>query len=84
MAFLRVKKVKDIDYLYLVQSKWDPYRKTSTQHTIKYLGKASDVTIESIPQEYKNNSRILSTLNSKTKNNSKTILLSEDLKKQVL
>jgi MerR family transcriptional regulator, light-induced transcriptional regulator len=84
MAFLRVKKVKDIDYLYLVQSKWDPYRKTSTQNTIKYLGKASDVTIENIPQEYKNNSRILSTLNSKTKKNSKTTLLNEDLKKQVL
>jgi methanogenic corrinoid protein MtbC1 len=84
MAFIRVKKVKNIDYLYLVQSKWDPYRKISTQHTIKYLGKASDVTIESIPEEYKNNPRILSALNIKTKKNSKTTLLIEDVKKQVL
>jgi MerR family transcriptional regulator, light-induced transcriptional regulator len=83
MAFIRVKKVKNIDYLYLVQSKWDPYRKTSTQHTIKYLGKASNVTIESIPQEYKNNPRILSIFNSRTKKNTKKISIIEDLKKQV-
>ncbi|MDQ6723167.1 MAG: cobalamin-dependent protein [Thermoproteota archaeon] len=83
MAFIRVKTIKKIDYLYLVQSKWDSLRKTSTQQTIKYLGKASDVTIESIPQVYRNNPRILSTLRSKTKNHSKKNLIIEELKKQV-
>lgn len=84
MAFIRIKTIKNIDYLYLVQSKWDSYRKTSTQETIKYLGKASDVTIENIPQEYKSNPRILSKIRSKTKNHPKKIPIIEELKKQVI
>ncbi len=83
MAFIRIKTIKNIDYLYLVQSKWDSHRKTSTQETIKYLGKASDVTIESIPQEYKSNPRILSKIRSKTKKSSKKIPIIEEIKKQV-
>jgi MerR family transcriptional regulator, light-induced transcriptional regulator len=55
MAFIRVKKVKGFDYYYLVKSQWDSKRKISMQHTIKYLGKAADVTIDNIPPEYKNN-----------------------------
>lgn len=84
MAFIRIKTIKNTDYLYLVQSKWDSYRKTSTQETIKYLGKASDVTIENIPQEYKSNPRILSKIRSKTKNHPKKIPIIEELKKQVI
>ena len=84
MAYIRIKTIKNIDYLYLVKSKWDPFRKTSTQQTIKYLGKASDITLESIPQEYRNNPRILSTIRSKTKNHSKKILATEEVKEQVL
>ena len=60
MVFIRVKRVKGFDYYYLVKSQWDSKKKISTQHTIKYLGKAADVTIDSIPLEYKNNPRILS------------------------
>jgi MerR family transcriptional regulator, light-induced transcriptional regulator len=84
MAYIRIKTIKNIDYLYLVKSKWDPFRKTSTQQTIKYLGKASDITLESIPQEYRNNPRILSAVRSKTKNHSKKILATEEVKEQVL
>ncbi len=73
MAFIRVKKVKDINYLYLVQSKWNPHKKTSTQITLKYLGKAANVTVEDIPLEYKNNPQILSMLNLKTSTNLKKV-----------
>jgi MerR family transcriptional regulator, light-induced transcriptional regulator len=84
MAYIRIKTVKNIDYLYLVKSKWDPLLKTSTQQTIKYLGKASNITLESIPHEYRENPRILSTIRSKTKNHSKKILATEELKEQVI
>jgi methanogenic corrinoid protein MtbC1 len=83
-AYIRSKKVKGTDYLYLVQSKWDPLQKTSTQKTIKYLGKASDVTIESIPYEYRDNPRVLSTIRSKTGKQPKKTAAIEGLKKQVL
>ncbi len=82
-AYIRLKKVKGTDYLYLVQSKWDPLLKTSAQKTIKYLGKASDVTVESIPQEYRDNPRILSAIRSKTGNQSKKTSAVGGLKKQV-
>lgn len=76
MVFIRVKKVKGFDYYYLVKSQWDSKRKISTQHTIKYLGKASDVNLESIPTEYQNDPKILSLLSSVTKtqeNNSRIV-----------
>lgn len=59
MVYIRNKKVKGIDYAYLVQSVWDPERNISRQHTIKYLGKASEVTIEDIPEEYRDDTKIL-------------------------
>ena len=59
MVYIRSKKVKGIDYAYLVQSVWDPKRNISRQSTIKYLGKASEVTIEDIPEEYRNDTKIL-------------------------
>ena len=59
MVYIRNKKVKGIDYAYLVQSVWDPKRNMSRQSTIKYLGKASEVTIEDIPEEYRDDTKIL-------------------------
>ena len=59
MVYIRNKKVKGIDYAYLVHSVWDPKRNTSRQQTIKYLGNALQVTIDDIPQEYRNDSKIL-------------------------
>jgi methanogenic corrinoid protein MtbC1 len=59
MVYIRNKKVKEIDYAYLVQSVWDQKRNISRQHTIKYLGKASQVTIDDIPEEYRNDTKIL-------------------------
>ncbi len=83
MAFIRIKTVKDIDYLYLVQSIWDPNRKTSTQKTIKYLGKASDINIESIPMEYRNSPQILSKIKLKIKKNNKKTLENEYIREQI-
>ena len=52
MVYLRKKKVKGVDYLYLVKSTWDKEKKTSRQETIKYLGESSSVTRDDIPEEY--------------------------------
>jgi MerR family transcriptional regulator, light-induced transcriptional regulator len=59
MVYIRNKKVKGIDYAYLVQSIWDHQRNMSRQQTVKYLGKASQITIEDIPEEYRNDTKIL-------------------------
>jgi methanogenic corrinoid protein MtbC1 len=59
MVYIRNKKVKGTDYAYLVQSVWDPKKNVSRQSTIKYLGKASEVTIEDIPEEYRDDTKIL-------------------------
>ena len=57
MAYIRIKKVKGLEYYYLVKSQWDPIRKVSNQHTIKYLGKASNVTINDVPFEVQKQSK---------------------------
>ena len=59
MVYIRNKKVKGIDYAYLVQSVWDHKRNMSLQHTIKYLGNASQITIDDIPEEYRSDTKIL-------------------------
>jgi MerR family transcriptional regulator, light-induced transcriptional regulator len=73
MAYIRVKKVKGLEYYYLVKSQWDPIRKVSNQHTIKYLGKASNVKINDVPFEYRNDPKILSTLAQIQKNDLKNL-----------
>ena len=84
MVFIRIKTVKDIDYLYLVESKWDPKRKTSTQKTIKYLGKASDINIENIPIEYRNSPQILSKIKIKITKNHKKSLENNNIRDEIL
>ena len=71
MVFLRSKIVKNESYSYLVKSKWNSKRKTSQQETIKYLGKTSDVTLEDIPDKYRNDSSILTFLSSNNQLNGK-------------
>ena len=58
MVYIRNKQVKGINYAYLVQSVWDSHRNMSRQKIIKYLGNASQVTIEDIPEEYRSDSKI--------------------------
>ena len=49
MVDLRKKKVKGMDYLYLVRSVWNRKKKTSRQVTVKYLGESTSVTRDDIP-----------------------------------
>ena len=58
MVYIRTKKVKGIEYAYLVHSKWDQKTKTSKQETIKYLGKISDITQDDIPSQYRDEQKI--------------------------
>jgi len=62
MVYIRSKKVKSDEYLYLVKSVWDSKKHTSKQEIVKYLGKASDVIKDDIPVEYRNNPKVLSVL----------------------
>lgn len=62
MAFIRIKKIKGHDYYYLVKNQWDPVKKKSTQQIIKYLGNIKNLNINDIPEEHRNNPRILSLL----------------------
>ncbi len=62
MVYIRAKKVKSDQYLYLVKSVWDSKKSTSKQEIVKYLGKASEVVKDDIPVEYRDNPKILSVL----------------------
>ena len=79
MVYIRAKKVKSDQYLYLVKSVWDSKKSTSKQEIIKYLGKASEVVKEDIPEDYRNDSKILSVLAS---HNPKDIKKREDATKK--
>lgn len=64
MVYLRTKTVKGEKYLYLVKSIWDSKKNTSKQETIKYLGKASEITKDDIPPDYRNDKKIIAYLSS--------------------
>ena len=68
----------------MVRSIWDQTNRTSKQETIKYLGKASSITEEMIPMEYRNDPSIISFITrysriDKKKNDSLTQRLSQNL-----
>lgn len=79
MVYIRAKKVKSDQYLYLVKSVWDSKKNTSKQEIVKYLGKASDVDKEDIPIDYRNDPKVLSVL---AKFNPKDIKKREDASKK--
>ena len=84
MVYLRKKKVKGVDYLYLVKSTWDKERKTSRQETIKYLGESSSVTRDDIPEEFREDAKINSFLLQNTpKDREKREKLIEQLKNEI-
>jgi len=39
MAFIRLKRIKGVIYVYLVKNNWDKQKKSSRQKVIGYLGK---------------------------------------------
>jgi MerR family transcriptional regulator, light-induced transcriptional regulator len=84
MVYIRSKVVKGIPYAYLVKSEWDDKRRSSIQHTIKYLGRADSVVISDVPEEYRNDPKILSFLSShSSKNQAKKQALLEELRAEL-
>jgi methanogenic corrinoid protein MtbC1 len=76
LVYIRSKNVKGIDYAYLVKSVWNSNKNSSLQKTIKYLGRTSSITIEDIPEDYRNDPKIITFM---------TMYASKDLtKKQTL
>lgn len=71
MVYIRAKTVKGTQYGYLVESKWDPTKKTSRQTTLKYLGKLDDITLEDLPKSYRNDQKIVAFLTSHNSTNIK-------------
>jgi MerR family transcriptional regulator, light-induced transcriptional regulator len=71
MVYIRAKLVKGTQYGYLVESKWDPKKKTSRQITLKYLGKLDDITLEDLPEQYRKDQKIVAFLTSHNPTNIK-------------
>ena len=84
MVYIRSKRVKGIEYAYLVKSEWNPDGKVSRQQIIKYLGKASDVELEDIPAQYQQDPKILSFLSTHSPQDlHKRNILIDDFSKQL-
>ena len=64
MVYIRIKKIKNIDYAYIDESKWNKEKQTSQQITRQYLGPLSQININKIPEEYRNESTIIKFLDS--------------------
>ena len=71
MVYIRAKKVKGTQYGYLVESIWDPKKKTSRQVTLKYLGKLDGITLDDLPEKYRNDQKITAFLTSRNPTNIK-------------
>ncbi|MDW0150881.1 MAG: cobalamin-dependent protein [Nitrososphaeraceae archaeon] len=59
MVYIRIKKIKNIGYAYLVESKWNKEEQTSQQIIKQYLGPVSQININKIPKEYRSKSSII-------------------------
>ncbi len=63
LVYIRIKRVNGKDYAYLTKCVWMKDRKTAKQITLKYLGKASDISLVDIPIEYRDDPQVRSFLN---------------------
>jgi hypothetical protein len=79
MVYIRIKKVKNNDYAYIVESRWNKEKRTSQQITKQYLGPLSQININKIPKEYRNESAILKFLDSHNLNFEKSMELNEPI-----
>ena len=79
MVYIRIKKVKNINYAYLVESKWNKEKRTSQQITRQYLGPLAQININKIPEEYRNESAIIKFLDSHDLNFEKSSELNKSL-----
>jgi methanogenic corrinoid protein MtbC1 len=83
MVYIRIKKIKKIDYAYLVESKWNKEKHTSQQIIKQYLGPVSHININKIPEDYRNESTILKFLSSHNLDYSQSIKYNESLQEQL-
>ncbi|MCJ7637969.1 MAG: B12-binding domain-containing protein [Nitrososphaeraceae archaeon] len=83
MVYIRIKKIKNIDYAYLVESKWNKEKHTSQQIIKRYLGPVSHININKIPEDYRNESTILKFLSSHNLDFSQSIKYNESLQEQL-
>ncbi|MGZ5471766.1 MAG: B12-binding domain-containing protein, partial [Nitrososphaeraceae archaeon] len=83
MVYIRIKKIKNIDYAYLVESKWNKEKHTSQQIIKQYLGPVSHININKIPEDYRNESTILKFLSSHNLDFSQSIKYNESLQEQL-
>jgi MerR family transcriptional regulator, light-induced transcriptional regulator len=83
LVYIRNKQVKGINYAYLVQSIWDSKRNMSRQQTIKYLGNASRITIEDIPEEYRDDSKILTFISAFSSYDQKNKILISNIQEEM-
>lgn len=58
MVYIRVKKIKNNSYAYLVKNVWT--EKKPKQITVKYLGNIFKLTIDDIPEEYRKTENVIS------------------------
>ncbi|MDF2737786.1 MAG: binding domain protein [Nitrososphaeraceae archaeon] len=79
MVYIRVKKVKNINYAYLVESRWNKEKQTSQQITRQYLGPVSQINLNKIPEEYRKQSSIIKFLSFHNLNFEKSMELKESL-----
>jgi MerR family transcriptional regulator, light-induced transcriptional regulator len=79
LVYIRIKKVKNINYAYLVESKWNKEKRTSQQITRQYLGPLAQININKIPEEYRNESTIIKFLDSHDLNFEKSRELNKSL-----
>jgi len=79
LVYIRIKKVKNINYAYLVESKWNKEKRTSQQITRQYLGPVAQININKIPEEYRNESTIIKFLDSYDLNFEKSSELNKSL-----
>ena len=84
MVYIRIKKIKNLDYAYIVESKWNKEKKTSQQITRQYLGPLSQININKISDEYRNESAIIKFLDSHNLNFEKATELNESLQDTLL
>ena len=84
MVYIRVKKVKNIDYAYLVESRWNKEKRTSQQITRQYLGPLSQINLNKIPEEYRKQSTIIKFLGSHNLNFEKSMELKKSLQDVLL
>ncbi len=63
VVYIRLKNIKGKEYAYLVENVWDKANKQPRQINIKYLGRVDKLSIDLIPEKYRNDQKLLEFIN---------------------